>query len=145
MKKRLAVPAGTAVIISQFWTAANGTGSLAAVQMTARYGRRKEKAKTMALEDYLVAVKSGPHLCSVCQYSIAACPWLHDHKPVPGWTARKTVITANKTHRKSFHITACPMYIPPPAARLEAQREEERLEAKMRRESKDQRCRKLFF
>lgn len=100
----------------------------------------------MALEDYIVpGAAKGPHLCGVCQRNIADCPWMHKGKPVPSWTARKTVITGNAAHRNSYHVTACPLYIPPPAARLEAQREEERREAEERRKAQDRRRGRLFF
>lgn len=88
----------------------------------------------MALEDYLTPIKfSGPHLCGICQRNIADCPWMHSGKPVPGWTARKTVITWNAPHKNSYHVTACPLYIAPSEERLEEQVRQEREEAEERR------------
>lgn len=72
------------------------------------------------------------HLCGICQYNIALCPWLHADKPVEGWTAHKTHIERNGDHKWSYHVTTCPLYVAPDPARLAQQDEEERREANAR-------------
>lgn len=102
----------------------------------------------MALEDYLVPqTKKGPHLCNVCQYSIAACPWMHEGKPVPGWTVYRTYIKgSNKGNGySSFCVTACPLYIAPSEERMAEQERQDREEAEDRRKEQDRRRGRLFF
>lgn len=75
----------------------------------------------MALADYLQPINHnyeeriyGCNPCAECSYPIANCPWLHDGKPVDGWTAEATCL---ERRFPTYHITACPLYQPPRARR----------------------------
>ena len=71
----------------------------------------------MALQDYLVPV-SNPNICFDCQKACGGCSWSRDFTPVPGWTAtkktQKIYVGGTKKHRyeKTYHITACPEFVP---------------------------------
>ena len=42
---------------------------------------------------------------------IFRCPWVSEYKPVPGWTAKKTIIRESTVEDiTSYHITACPYF-----------------------------------
>ena len=44
----------------------------------------------MSLEQYLKPVTGQrANICWDCGRNIAECPWLHEGKPVEGWTAKK--------------------------------------------------------
>lgn len=81
----------------------------------------------MALADYLTPINHdyeehihGCNPCDVCSYPIGDCPWLHDGKPVKGWTAKRSYLSAvNGGHRiKTYRIIACPLYQPPKSRRV---------------------------
>lgn len=62
--------------------------------------------------------------CAGCQRCIADCPWLHQDRPVPGWTAEAVRLTVRYYSGKrrqvipTYRIAACPLYVPPPPWRL---------------------------
>lgn len=41
----------------------------------------------------------------------AACPWVEDFTPVPGWTATKTLLMQDTASPyESYLVTACPLF-----------------------------------
>lgn len=61
------------------------------------------------------------NLCADCQRPIGTCSWEKNFTPVPGWTATESKVLcfspggSNKyTHAKTYNITACPLFVPPP-------------------------------
>lgn len=58
-----------------------------------------------------------PNPCPMCQRNIADCPWLHEHKPVPGWDAvllvKQAYMKREKYEYMTWAIKRCPLYIPP--------------------------------
>lgn len=85
------------------------------------------------------------HLCGDCQQNIALCPWLHEGKPVESWTAKRTYIKKNVGHTAGYCVTACPLYIPLSAERLEEQARQEREDAEELRKEQDRRRNRTFF
>lgn len=60
------------------------------------------------------------NICAVCQRNIAECVWLTSgaKTPVPGWTAEPSCVESYHDNN-TYHITACPLYIPPAKKRME--------------------------
>ena len=58
-----------------------------------------------------------PNPCFDCQRNIMDCPWLHHHKPVPGWDAvllvKHSYIKCEKREYVTWAIKHCPLYIQP--------------------------------
>jgi hypothetical protein len=70
---------------------------------------------------------SHTNICIDCQNSCGGCSWSAVNpvtgkilfEPVPGWTAKKVLLNLGKRSRKgkkiydeTYHITACPQYVP---------------------------------
>ena len=79
-------------------------------------------ASQFKLEDCFVPVGRTTNICFDCENACGGCPWSHSAQPVPGWTAKKTVIRSSTTHNRrseyytidTYHITACPMFVRTP-------------------------------
>ena len=74
----------------------------------------------MPLSDYLAPINhdfteriQGCNPCDRCSLHIAACPWLHAGKPVPGWDAEPCLLPSHPRPVKTWHIRSCPLYRPP--------------------------------
>lgn len=78
----------------------------------------------MSIEQYLVKWGSTANICFDCQRACGQCPWsAHDPAtgellflPVAGWSAKKSEKNGNDT----YHITACPLFIPDEPRETEA-------------------------
>lgn len=62
------------------------------------------------------------NICWDCGRNIAECPWLHEGKPVEGWTAKKVTRKFGLYEpgpgrrlkwEETYAITACPLYEKP--------------------------------
>lgn len=53
------------------------------------------------------------NICFDCQRALPlrGCPWADKFEPVEGWTATPVTIKTNITHRDSYNITACPLFL----------------------------------
>lgn len=77
----------------------------------------------MSLEQYLKPVTGQrANICWDCGRNIAECPWLHEGKPVEGWTARKVTRKFGAYEpgpgrrlkwQQTYSVTACPLYEKP--------------------------------
>lgn len=72
----------------------------------------------MALTEYLVPIRDTSNICFSCKMACGGCSWSESFEPIPGWTAALTR-RVYRTHRgfgqhivDSYHITACPEYVP---------------------------------
>lgn len=82
----------------------------------------------MSLEQHLVLCKSKKtsrwNICENCRRNIILCPWLHEGKPVPGWTAEKSTVLCGNGKREArrkeptYHILECPLQIEYPKERF---------------------------
>ena len=90
----------------------------------------------MSIEQYLVPIDHShshkdhrANICFGCAYPIAKCPWLRADKPVPGWTAKKSIVRFTRTKngraerysQETYHITACPLFKDYPPERRKKQ------------------------
>jgi hypothetical protein len=71
----------------------------------------------MALADYLVPIQSKANICFDCQKACGRCLWSAKFEPVPGWTAKKTILQVGenrtgKVFHETYHITDCPEFEP---------------------------------
>lgn len=53
-------------------------------------------------------------MCGECVCPITECAWMSKGKPVKGWTAKRVVVNMGKRNVTTYHITACPLFIPHP-------------------------------
>lgn len=78
----------------------------------------------MALSNYFVPNGKNTNICFDCRKACGDCSWSEidpetkkpRFEPVPGWTAKKTMVKS-RTGKKSdwletYHITACPEFVP---------------------------------
>ena len=49
-------------------------------------------------------------LCWSCRKAVGGCSWSRYFEPVPGWTARPTLVDVSNGGVESFEITACPEF-----------------------------------
>lgn len=91
----------------------------------------------MSIEKHLVPVEHRANICFDCDRACGGCSWSEwdpetkrpRFKPVPGWTAKKSIVrnTATKNGKskrvpqETYHITACPLFKPDPLGRTEQQ------------------------
>lgn len=58
------------------------------------------------------------NICFSCQKACGKCSWSRNFTPVPGWTAKKVMLKVSNYYKKriieTYHITACPEYVPDP-------------------------------
>ena len=84
---------------------------------------RREGALKLALEDYLVPIKSKINICFDCKKSCGDCPWSAvdedtrrpKFEPVPGWTATPHRLKIGNcrygaVYVDTYHITDCPLF-----------------------------------
>lgn len=83
--------------------------------------RRKDEAlaicdRAVTFSRRVTEKKSIVQKCNTCWHAdkgcASDCPWASEFKPVPGWTAKPTVLYSNerKTAVQSFAIAECPLY-----------------------------------
>lgn len=86
----------------------------------------KKKIKSwndvLVIEQYLKKIEeSEANPCAICQTNIAICPWLHEHKSVPGWDAKLVSRKEYQGRRPYFYVTwqisDCPLYQAPKGER----------------------------
>ena len=78
----------------------------------------------MSIDQYLVPWGATANICFDCQLACGRCSWSGRDpttwellfEPVPGWTAKKS----RKSHNDTYHITACPLFIPDEPRETEA-------------------------
>lgn len=53
------------------------------------------------------------NICFDCQRALPlrGCSWADNFQPVEGWTATPVTIKTNISHRDSYNITACPLFL----------------------------------
>lgn len=56
--------------------------------------------------------KGNVNICFDCKNACGGCPWSAKSVPIPGWSAEKSDIGNKRKSIETYHITACPLFVP---------------------------------
>ena len=66
----------------------------------------------MTVQEVKAVEKMAEQLCWFCSKACGGsdCPWANKLQPVPGWTAKPSIVMSNYNQINTFRIFECPLY-----------------------------------